>query len=188
MVVEAIEAEVVLTTGVEKSSLLDELSNLSNFAQDVEFERDAALDNLSNVLSNLDEPTPVETTTPASPVENTPEATEIEVMELSPQQSELPIYQRLDGNYEVQSSTLDKLDDSSATPAVPAGVVSSAVGDDKWVLGAVVVIDATDLPSSLASFDGYQGVIEEVKVSSCLVRFAGAEMHIPFRGLRQVIE
>jgi len=187
--VETIGLGVDLTTEFEKNSLLDELSNLSNFAQSVEPEKDAALDNLSNELSNLDEFTPVEATTSASPVENTPEATEVEVMELSPQQSELPIYQRLDGNYEVQSSTLDKLDDSSITPAVPTVVVSSAVGDDEWVIGAVVIVDATDLPSSLASFDGHQGVVEEVKVSSCLVRFAGAEvMHIPFRGLRLVIE
>jgi hypothetical protein len=187
--VETIGFGVDLTTEFEKNSLLDELSNLSNFAQSVEPEQDAALDNLSNELSNLDEFTPVEVTTPASPVENTPEATEVEVMELSPQQSELPIYQRLDGNYEVQSSTLDKLDDSSVTTTGTAMVVSSAVGDDEWVLGAVVIVDATDLPASLASFDGHQGVVEEVKVSSCLVRFAGDEvMHIPFRGMRLVIE
>jgi hypothetical protein len=63
MVVELIEEDVDLTTGVEKKSLLGELSNLSNFTQDVEFERDAALDNLSNELSNLDNQSQVEVIT-----------------------------------------------------------------------------------------------------------------------------
>ena len=81
MDVEAIGFGVNLTTEFEKNSLLDELSNLSNFTQSVQPEEDAALDNLFNESSNLDEPTPVEATTPASSVENTSEATEVEVME-----------------------------------------------------------------------------------------------------------
>jgi hypothetical protein len=81
MDVEAIGFGVNLTTEFEKNSLLDELSNLSNFTQSVQPEEDAVLDNLSNESSNLDEPTPVEATTPASSVENTSESTEVEVME-----------------------------------------------------------------------------------------------------------
>jgi hypothetical protein len=60
---------------------------------------------------------------------------------------------------------------------------------EEWQVGELVVVDGTDLPSSLARFYGQQGIVEEVKVSSCLVRFDGEEvMHIPFRGLRQVIQ
>ena len=81
MDVEAIGFGVNLTTEFEKNSLLDELSYLSNFTQSVQPEEDTGLDNLFNESSNLDEPTPVEATTPASSVENTSEATEVEVME-----------------------------------------------------------------------------------------------------------
>jgi len=54
MDVEALEAKVDLTTEVEKTSLLDESSNLSNLVQDVQPETDTALDKSSNESSNLD--------------------------------------------------------------------------------------------------------------------------------------
>jgi hypothetical protein len=80
-----------------KNQFLDELSNLSNNSQDDRMVGNVALDDLSNELSNLDNQGPVEVIAPASSFEN------------ALQQSELPIYQRLDGNYELQ---LDKLDES----------------------------------------------------------------------------
>jgi hypothetical protein len=54
MDVEALEGKVDLTTEVEKTSLLDESSNLSNFVQDVQPETETALDKSSNESSNLD--------------------------------------------------------------------------------------------------------------------------------------
>jgi hypothetical protein len=44
---------------------------------------------------------------PTNPIENTPQPTEVEVDEQTPQQAGFPIYQRLDGTYEVESSTAD---------------------------------------------------------------------------------
>jgi len=58
--VEDIEEEVVdLTIEIGKKIFLDDLSNLSNLTQDVESERDTALDDLSNQSSNLDNQPPV---------------------------------------------------------------------------------------------------------------------------------
>ncbi|MBD2016148.1 hypothetical protein H6F96_19510 [Microcoleus sp. FACHB-53] len=54
MDVQTIGASVTTTTGVEKDSVLDELSSSSNFAQNTQREKVTALDNPSNKSSNLD--------------------------------------------------------------------------------------------------------------------------------------
>ena len=85
MDVEALEVKVDLTTGMEKTSLLDESSNLSNFVQDVQPETETALDKSSNESSNLDALDTEEAIAPTNPVEIEPEATEIEADEQIPQ-------------------------------------------------------------------------------------------------------
>jgi Sec-independent protein translocase protein TatA len=113
MDVEVVEEEVNLTSGDEKNLLLDDLSNLSNFAQNLDPERDTALDDLSKKPSNLDDlsdldnQSPLEVIAPVSSPGNEPE------------QAKLPIYQRSDGDYEVE---LDKLDKSLDKPSNPVEV------------------------------------------------------------------
>jgi hypothetical protein len=55
MEVQAIETEVPPATDLEKTLVLDESSNLSNFAENTQLEQVTALDNLSNKSSNLDD-------------------------------------------------------------------------------------------------------------------------------------
>jgi hypothetical protein len=83
--VEALEVKVDLTTEVEKTSLLDESSNLSNFVQDVQPETETALDKSSNESSNLDALDTQEAITPTNPVEIEPEATEVASGKETPQ-------------------------------------------------------------------------------------------------------
>lgn len=67
--------------------------------------------------------------------------------------------------------------------------VTLPVTEDGWCIGKRVTVDATDLPPSLANFDGRQGVIWMIKdyCEQCLIDFGGDEfMHVPFRGLRRV--
>jgi len=54
MDVQTLDARVGSKTGLEKNSVLDELSNLSNFAQNAKPVEETALDDLSNKSSNLD--------------------------------------------------------------------------------------------------------------------------------------
>jgi hypothetical protein len=86
MDVEALEVKVDLTTGMEKTSLLDESSNLSNFVQDVQPETETALDKSSNESSNLDAlDTEIAPFPSTNPVENAPQPREIEADEETPQ-------------------------------------------------------------------------------------------------------
>jgi hypothetical protein len=81
--------------------------------------------------------------------------------------------------------TLVNVDDDGCGEIEPQAVV--AVPDEKWQVGDHIVVDATDLPSSLQVYDGRLGLITKVKENSaqCLVDFSGDFMHIPYRGLKR---
>jgi hypothetical protein len=88
MDVEALEARVDLTTEVEKTSLLDESSNLSNLVQDVQPETDTALDKSSNESSNLDALDTEEAIAPAQPLTDPDNV--VAVADATPNPSPLP--------------------------------------------------------------------------------------------------
>jgi hypothetical protein len=62
-----------------------------------------------------------------------------------------------------------------------------AVNDNEWQVGDRVLIDGSDLPAGLKRFDGCSGVVVQVAIASCLIRFDddGEVMHILHRGLRR---
>jgi hypothetical protein len=186
--------EVVRVTELEKMSLLGESSILSTIAQNDQSVRDTKIDDLSTEVSIFDKPSILEAIIPTSPTEIPTQLEEVEVQEQAPQQSEQPICQRLDGNCEIQEREIDRVDtkiDNLSTPTVVTQEAqSNAASNDEWHIGDQIVVDATDLPPSLAKFDGARGTVEVVKdnCSQCLINFADESMHIPFRGLRKVTE
>ncbi len=123
MDVEALEVKVDLTNEVEKTSLLDESSNLSNFVQDVQPETETALDKSSNESSNLD-------------ALDTKEAV---ADEQTPQSTGLPLYQRSDGGFELQSfpvitaaaCTITVQDTIATLASAETPAELEAVGDDQ---------------------------------------------------------
>jgi hypothetical protein len=72
------------------------------------------------------------------------------------------------------------------TAQKPADEVTALAGDE-WQVGDRVLIDGSDLPVSLKRFDGCSGVVVQVAIASCLIRFDddGEVMHILLRGLRR---
>ena len=127
--VEALEGKVDLTTEVEKTSLLDESSNLSNFVQDVQPETETALDELSNQSSNLDVLDTEEAITPMSLEQTAPTLA--------------------DESEEANYTSADK--GGAAAVEMPAVAIAylDHVTDSSNV---VEVVDATPNPSPLSHF------------------------------------